>query len=219
MTMPFTDHHIQDTIITALVSGDQRFSELVPDGMEHSLFMYHMRKLVKDGLVEKDDTVYRLTLKGAQLYNARYSLKKPLQYPRALIQFVVTKDDQILLSKRTTSLAQKLNEYMLPGGVHYFLAPSRTAAAQIAKARGLQVGEYIGQLETIAAKNNYHGLIDLYKATVIKEDKRQQVEYAFDWQPIKEVADMSFAIAGSASHICRQLMVGDMPPRMTWVVT
>ena len=219
MTMPFTDHHIQDKIIAALVVGGQRFSDLVPEGMEHSLFMYHMRKLTKQGLVEKEGQAYRLTLKGAQLYNARHHLDKPLNYPRALIQFLVVQDDQVLLSRRTTGLADQLNEYMLPGGMHYFLAPSRTAAGSIARARGLQLGSYLGCLETIAPDRNYHGLIDLYEATCVRDITKSQAEHELVWLPLTEVVAMSFDRAGSAPHIAQRLMDGDIQPRMTWVVS
>jgi len=218
MTMPFTDHHIQDKIIAALVAGGRRFSELVPEGMEHSLFVYHMRKLTKQGLIEKDDQTYRLTLKGAQLYNARHHLDKPLNYPRALIQFLVVRDDQVLLSRRTTGLSNQLNEYMLPGGIHYFLAPSRTAANSIARMRGLQSGNYLGCLETIAAHRNYHGLIDIYEAVHVHDTAKPQAEHEHIWLPIIEVAAMDFDRAGSAPHIVQRLINNDIQPRMTWVV-
>ena len=219
MTMSFTDHHIQDTIIAALVAGEQRFSDLVPEGMENSLFTYHMRKLVKEGLVEKDDQMYRLTLKGAQLYNARYQLKKPLSYPRALVQFVVVKDGEILLSRRTTSLASTLNEYMLPGGLHYFMVPSRTAAGSIAKSRGLKLGDFVGCLETIAPGRDFHGLIDLYNAEYIRSTTKQKTEHELVWLPINEVATMNFERAGSASYVAERILNDDLLPRMTWVAS
>jgi hypothetical protein len=218
MTMPFTDHHIQDKIIAALVTGEQRFSDLVPEGMEHSLFMYHMRKLTKQGLVEKDDQVYRLTLMGAQLYNARHSLGKPLNYPKALIQFLVIKDDKVMLSRRTTAIANQLNEYMLPGGLHYFLAPSRTAAYSVAKTRGLHITGFLGTLETIAPAHNYHGLIDLYSAEYIQEKPKEQAEFELAWLPLAEVAAMKFDDAGSAPHIIQRYQDGEIAPHMTWVV-
>lgn len=215
--MAFTDHHLQDKIIAALVTGEQRFSDLVPANIEHSLFMYHMRKLIKQGIVEKDDQIYRLTLKGAQLYNARYHLGKPLDYPRALIQFLVVRDGKVLLSRRTTAIAEQLNEYMLPGGLHYFLAPSRTAAGQVARSRGLAAGEFLGTLETIAAKREYHGLIDIYTAEQVGE-KRQSSEFELVWLPLAEVAAMTFDQAGSAPHIVKRYIENELLPRMTWIV-
>ena len=218
MTLPFTDHHIQDKIIATLVVGEQRFSDLVPEGMEHSLFMYHMRKLTKQGLVEKDDQLYRLTLMGAQLYNARHGLSKPLNYPRALIQFLVIKDDMVLLSKRTTAIADTLNKHMLPGGAHFFLAPSRTAAYSIAKMRGLKIDGFLGTLETIAPDHNYHGLIDIYSAECVVETPKPQTEYQAVWLPLADVAAMAFNDAGSAPYIVQQHLDNTIQPHMTWVV-
>lgn len=218
MTMSFTEHHIQDKIIASLVGGERRFSELVPKGMENSLFMYHMRKLAQQGIVEKDDQIYRLTLKGAQLYNARHHLDKPLNYPRALIQFLVVQDDNLLLSRRTTAIAKQLNEYMLPGGLHFFLAPSRTAANNVARSRGLAIGEFVGTLETIAAHRSYHGLIDIYRAEVARE-KKQDSEFELIWLPLADVAAMDFERAGSAPFIAQRLLSDELLPRMTLVVT
>ena len=218
MTMPFTDHHIQDKIIAALVVSERRFSDLVPDGMEHSLFMYHMRKLTRQGLIEKEGQIYRLTLKGAQSYNARHDLDKPLKYPRALIQFLVVRDGKILLSKRTTAIAQQLNVYMLPGGMHYFLASSRVAAGSIAHLRGLKAGEYLGCLETIAPNHDYHGLIDIYTAEYVRDTPKPQTEYELVWLPLEEVVAMNFDRAGSAPHITQRYLDSDILPRMTWTV-
>jgi predicted transcriptional regulator len=218
MTMAFTDHHIQDKIIVSLVAGEQRFSDLVPEEMEHSLFMYHMRKLIKSGLVEKEDQVYRLTLKGAQLYNAKRQLDKPLDYPKALVQFLVVRDGTMALSRRTTAIASHLNEYMLPGGIHYFLAPSRTAANSIAKTRGLKAGEFLGTLETIASEQGFHGLIDIYRADYIVDKTKPQGDHELVWLPPAEVAAMRFDQAGSAAHIAQRYLDDDILLRMTWVV-
>jgi hypothetical protein len=219
MTMAFTDHHIQDKIIAKLVVGEQRFSDLVPEGMEHSLFMYHMRKLIAQGTVEKDDQTYRLTLKGAQLYNARHHLEKPLNYPRSLVQFLVVKDGNVLLSRRTNAIAQQLNEYMLPGGIHYFMAPRSTAARSIAKSRGLTIGDFLGSLETIAPERSFHGLIDLYVAGYALEIPKQQAEHEYVWLPLAEVAAMDFDRAGSAPYVAQRYTDGEITPRMTWVVS
>ena len=219
MTMPFTDHHIQDKIIAQLVEGERRFSDLVPEDMEHSMFMYHMRKLLKLGIVEKDDQMYRLTMRGAQLYNARYQLAKPLRQPRALIQFLVIHDGMVLLSRRTSAIADQLNTYMLPGGMHYFLAPSRTSAKQIAKSRGLVAGELLTSLETIAPVREYHGLIDIYAADPSADLKGAGAEYELTWLPVGEVRTMQFDQAGSAPFVVGHFLDGSLAQRMTYIVS
>lgn len=201
MTMPFTDHHLQDKIIAALVDGKKRFTELVPEGLEHSLFMYHMKKLIKEGIVNKDGQFYELTMSGAQQYNSRYRMLEPLHLPNLLIQFLVIEDEQVLLSRRTTALNKNLNEYMLPGGNHFFLSSSRGSAMSVARARGLVPGEFLFSVETIAKEMQFHGLIDVYSATLKSEALKTNKEYELVWLPVSEVKEMTFSQAGSAPFI------------------
>lgn len=217
MRIPFTDHHIQDKIIFKLVNGKTRFSELVPDEMEHSLFMYHMKKLISAGVVEKDGQQYRLTMEGAKKYNARYRLAKPLRQPTLLIQFLVLDEDQVLLSRRTI-LQENLNEYMLPGGAHSFLSSSRKCAGQIAKTRGLHLGDFFATVETIAPARTFHGLIDVYLAEQVTEDISDQ-SHELVWMPVKDVLAMDFNKAGSAPFIVRQYKQGSSSSHLTNVIS
>lgn len=218
MTLPFTDHHIQDTILYELTQSERRFSELLPDGMEHSAFMYHMRKLLKQGIVEKHDDYYRLTQTGAQLYNARYQLKSPLRRHRALVQFVVVRGDDLLINRRKSHLGEYLNRIMLPGGAHFFLSSSRQSAVVTAKERGLQLGEFLSSVETIAKQNNFHGLIDIYAAEQVTTlPDNPHTDYELAWMPIADVAAMNFSEAGTASFIAKRLAEGrPLEPRETF---
>ena len=218
MRMPFTDHHIQDKIIFRLVQGNARFSELVPEDMEHSLFMYHMKKLLKEGIVEKDDQIYRLTDEGAKLYNSRYRLAKPLRQPSLLIQFLVVQDGKVLLSHRTTSLQENLNQYMLPGGAHSFLSTSESSAKQIVKSRGLKLGAHYCTIETIARQRTFHGIIDIFLAEHVK-DVAPNGSHELLWFPIEEVTVMNFEQAGSAPFVLNAYMSGNTEARLTNIVT
>ena len=61
-------HHIQRRIFNRLVGAESlRYSELKPKEIEANLFMYHLKELMKMGLVEKDDKNYRLTESGKML--------------------------------------------------------------------------------------------------------------------------------------------------------
>lgn len=203
--MPFTDHHLQDKIIASLVDGKKRFSELVPEGLEHSLFMYHMKKLIKEGFVTKDDQFYELTLVGAQHYNSRYRMREPLRQPNLLVQFLVIQDGKVLLSRRTTALSKNLNEFMLPGGNHFFLSSSRSSAQSVAKSRGLLADEFLFSVETIVKETQFHGIIDVYSATLKSEVLKSNKEYEHVWLPIIEVQEMTFAQAGSAPFILKSM--------------
>ncbi|MCA9349090.1 hypothetical protein KC878_03015 [Candidatus Saccharibacteria bacterium] len=62
-------HHIQQKILMRLAFNDSlRFSELKPDEYENKLFDYHLKQLLRDKLVEKDQTGnYTLTAVGRQV--------------------------------------------------------------------------------------------------------------------------------------------------------
>lgn len=220
MTLAFTDHHIQDMIIHALATRAMRFSELVPPEMEHSHFMYHLKKLLARGVVEKaPDGEYALTLEGAKLYNARFQLEKPLQHIRTLVQFVVLHPDgeHVLMTRRHGALAQHLTEYMLPGGLHFHMASSRQSAASNAKSRGFLLGEFLSTLETINKAQGYHGLIDIYAATLAGEPKNSD-NHQSEWLQIEDVCKRSFAEAGSAPFVLKHLQEDTLLPRMTYYV-
>ena len=63
------EHHIQKNIVynLALVQS-ARFSDLKPDTIENKLFDYHLKKVISEGLVKKnEDGLYALTPKGRRV--------------------------------------------------------------------------------------------------------------------------------------------------------
>ncbi len=216
--MPFNDHHLQDKIVAALVEGKKRFSDLVPEGLENSMFMYHMNKLLKKGIVQKNGDLYSLTDVGAKKYNARFRLRDPLELPTLLVQYLVIKDEAVLVSHRRTTLSENLNEYMLPGGSHFFLSSSRASAMKNARIRGLEAGEFLFSVETIAKPMLFHGLIDVYSAT-LKAGLQMKHEYEQLWLPIETVLNMSFEQAGSAAFILKAYLSEEKSTRFTNIVS
>lgn len=70
------DHHIQVKIYDRLVHAvELRYSELKPDDIEANSFMYHLKELIKLGLVEKADKKYRLSSNG-QALASRFSVRE-----------------------------------------------------------------------------------------------------------------------------------------------
>jgi hypothetical protein len=63
------EHHIQKAIIYRLAfSSGLRFSELKPADLDNKLFDYHLKLVIRDGLVEKDKKgLYRLTSEGRRV--------------------------------------------------------------------------------------------------------------------------------------------------------
>ena len=70
------DSPLQRQLIISLRQNNaQTYSQLKPDGVEGNAFNYHLRTLVKQGLIEQDDKTYKLTSDG-MLLSDTYSLDK-----------------------------------------------------------------------------------------------------------------------------------------------
>lgn len=85
------DHHIQRQILERLTFAPQlSFSELKPDDLANNAFMYHLKQLLSEHLVEKYDDHYRLTDAGRR-YADKYSLtlKRPREQPKLLCMIVL----------------------------------------------------------------------------------------------------------------------------------
>ena len=135
------DHHLQSTVVETLKEhGETAFSYLKPASVENSLFMYHVRKLITRGIVEKSHGGFRLTPDGARWANHTNHAEQYRPTPRALIQFIVVKDTTVLISERVEHMATHLNRYMLPGGLHRFGETSDESAKRIAAQLGLHIG-------------------------------------------------------------------------------
>ena len=165
----FIDHHIQTTIVESLhKNGEQPFSSLKPSGVENSLFMYHIRKLVSRGIVEKTDTGFRLSASGASWANQTDYRYRAHRTPRFLIQFLVIQDDTILISERTAHMAEHLNRYMLPGGLHTYGSDSQHAAIAIAECFNLTLtSDRVASAEIILPDTDYHAFVDYYTASAL----------------------------------------------------
>lgn len=68
-TSTMLDHHIQKNIVYNLaLTESARFSDLKPDTVENKLFDYHLKKVMAEGLVAKNDIgEYTLTPKGRRV--------------------------------------------------------------------------------------------------------------------------------------------------------
>ena len=89
-------HWIQNYVLQQLIlSPDRRYADLKPANVEGNLFMYHLRQLMKEKLVQKRaDGRYELTSTG-QEYADRLSLQtfKPRLQPR-IVTLIVGQNPQ-----------------------------------------------------------------------------------------------------------------------------
>jgi hypothetical protein len=101
------DHYIQKIIVYSLALTDSlRFGELKPDDLDNKLFDYHLKKVIAQGLVAKnDDGQYTLTLKGRRV--GKDAIKKHDQlidraYSVLFLAIRRKEDDAWLLCRRKT---------------------------------------------------------------------------------------------------------------------
>ncbi len=101
-------HKAQLTILKQLLYIPQaRFAELNKTDLTSDQFTFHLRRLMNEGLVEKNDDLYQLTTKGIEIAGRIDSLSTQIVHqPKISVMTYVTriikKEKQILLSERLT---------------------------------------------------------------------------------------------------------------------
>lgn len=191
------DHHIQAHVLQALFrnGGVVSFSDLKPDDIQNSLFMYHVHKLEARGLVERIDEGFSITPGGARWVNYVSPGKlKPRLTPRVLIKFLIFSPDRskIVISKRRSAAAEHLNQYLLPSGLQkYGVSFNDAAQAIITSLTGEgPVLKALGIHETIFRYSDgyvHHSISPFYEATLKEVDFPEDDHYELEWVSISEV--------------------------------
>lgn len=106
-------HHIQKSIINVLASTDPaRYADLKPADMDGNQFTYHLKQLVADKLIEKnEDSTYSLTQKGRSYLIRRFENAEDSAHTIFLV--IIRHGDKVLLRERKV---QPMNGYI--GFVH-----------------------------------------------------------------------------------------------------
>lgn len=106
-------HHIQKSIINVLASTDPaRYADLKPADMDGNQFTYHLKQLITDKLVDKnDDSTYSLTQKGRAYLIRRFENTEESAHSIFLV--IIRCDNKVLLRERKV---QPMNGYV--GFVH-----------------------------------------------------------------------------------------------------
>lgn len=104
MQQKYLKHHIQGMLFKKLRErGPLRYKDLKLDSIESSLFVYHLKELIKSSIIEKDkDGKYRLTQRGVTL-SQHYSSETDdirLAVPSYTIIMVRSVNGRWLLYKR-----------------------------------------------------------------------------------------------------------------------
>ncbi len=93
-------HHIQRNVIDVLATTDPaRYADLKPAGMDGNQFTYHLKQLLADKLVAKnDDGTYSLTQKGSAYLVTRY--ENPDEMAHTIFLVIIRHGSKMLLRRR-----------------------------------------------------------------------------------------------------------------------
>lgn len=111
------EHHIQKDILLRLtLATELRFSQLKPDDLESNAFMYHLKQLIAQKLVEKTDAGYRLSDDGlAYIDGFSFHTLKPRKQPKIIsIMVVKSPAGQLLMAQR--NYQPYIGQYMFVSG-------------------------------------------------------------------------------------------------------
>lgn len=98
-------HHIQSHILKKLsLTKKASYSELKPKAVEGNQFSYHLKLLVKEGLIAPHNGMYSLTSKGSQLSDrmTMETFKERIQ-PKIVTLIVLEQKGKLLLYERNKS--------------------------------------------------------------------------------------------------------------------
>jgi hypothetical protein len=191
---PPADHYLQLDILRKLYTATAplNFTSLKDDGIDNSLFMYHMNKLIARNIVQKSEDGFMLTKAGAVWLNATgIDSLTPLMYPKVLVHLLVTCGDSVLTGKREGAPATLLNNFLLPGTAARMGTPLTVAANNYATSLGIYTAvTYTGQYEHIQENSDflYHSIGFVY--AVALETKPEILSpsehYSYQWLAIDE---------------------------------
>lgn len=208
------DHHLQAQIVDQLWSGTHSFSELKPAHIENSLFMYHLRRLIARGIVEKTDAGYRLTPEGTRWAHKRDHLYQREVGLRMLVQLFVVRDGMLLVSERQGATAEHMNRYLLPSALHKFGMTSEQCVDTLSAKIGAARGELMTQIETILPSENLHTISDIYIGTPVGATLPDDEEYYhYQWIELGAISKMSISEAGALPILTSKYLDRTLKPR------
>lgn len=125
------NHHIQKNIIDVLMYKEvARFRDLRPARTDTNLFSYHLKTLIKSGLVKKVDDGYTLAANGLSYVDRVSTEKRVVRMQPKIISMLLIQNSEgdILLQRRKKQ--PYINTWTLPYGKIYIDDISLEKAAQ-----------------------------------------------------------------------------------------
>lgn len=174
-------HWIQSHILLELTRhATRRYSQLRPRDVEGNLFMYHLKGLMTDGYVEKDNGTYVLSVKGLQ-YVGTLSLAtgKTRKQPKILTTVVCKNERDEFLFVRWHRQPNTGLVSFPHGMMHYGQPVAEMAALELSEKAGLAVDvSYMGEVYVRGMRDaevDRHMLIHIFSASRPLPDPHAQL--------------------------------------------
>jgi ADP-ribose pyrophosphatase YjhB (NUDIX family) len=173
---------IQNHILLELtLHQTRRYSELRPRDVEGNLFMYHLKGLVQEGLVVKENQAYTLSDRGLRFIGT-YSLKigRTRQQPKILTAVVAkNENDEYLFTK--WGRQPNIGQISFPHGMmHYGEGVENMAAHELAEKAGLEATfNYIGDIYVRGMQKDIvdrHMLVHIFRATNVQDGTKELMQ-------------------------------------------
>jgi len=179
---------------------DRRYSQLRPRDVEGNLFMYHLKGLMGEGLVEKLDKQYQLTAKGLQ-FAATLSLStgRTRKQPQILVAVVAKNEKGEYLWSRWHRQPNTGMVSFPHGMMHYGERAVDMAALELAEKAGLEgdlshMGEVYVRV-ALSGELDGHILVHIFEVSnyrVGRQDElRTDMSEAF-WAPLTDMSKADF---------------------------
>jgi len=190
---------IQYHILVELTRHSQRrYSQLRPRDVEGNLFMYHLKGLLNDGLVEKAEAQYQLTLKGLQFVGT-LSLKtgRTRKQPKILNAIICRNEAGEYLFTRWRRQPNTQLVSFPHGMMHYGESVLGMVAHELAEKAGLSADlVYRGDVYVrgmLAGMLDRHMLVHLFEATNVElaDGASEEVGESF-WAPLDSLRAEEF---------------------------
>ncbi len=131
---------------------------------------YHLKKLISEGLIKKEENQYKLTKKGIKYSLYVDSLQLKEKYPLPVVLVAIIKNNKILLAKRCRQPCK--NQWGLPGNeIIYSESPIESAKKEIKTELGFNISaeKIYGVYPTTYREEDeliYHVMLFAVKANV-----------------------------------------------------
>jgi 8-oxo-dGTP pyrophosphatase MutT (NUDIX family) len=158
----------------------RRYSQLRPEDIEGNLFMYHIKGLIKDGLVEKNNRDYKLTIKGLQFAGTLSLVTGKTRLQPKILTAVVCRNEAGEYLFSHWHRQPNIGKISFPHGmVHFGQSIYAMAALELAEKAGLTADfTYLGDVYIRGRRSeetDRHMLVHVFEADNMQPGRRDAI--------------------------------------------